>query len=489
MQCIDGQKTCGHGLGKLLLLKELNEYLVDDKLIITININIEKVFIKSSDEPRKYPKKPPLRITNAQFKDFHDITVHIFKNEKDTSPNPKDDFKRQSGSILSKDKVKEAVDEINIDKGETIHAHKVILAAASPWFMDLFLNGMKETTQTEVTIHGVDPTIFQFILYFSYGEDVYIKDSAHAIGIIAVANRLQFHGVKEYAFSCLQSTISKSTIFDIWEASELYDRYKTKSECKDYMKKNCSSIFSCPERLTASDYCAIQAIKIDGLKAVISESIFYNAVLARRSAAIREVLGLREARIKEAEKERTRVADERSTLSNKNDSEISQDTKQDTNKDNKEEIEKEAKKNNEKNNGEGAKTDDERDTKEDKNKDIKEVKETPNDGGKESLSKSNHDDNETMNENDQVAENEENKNEENKNEDDKSEEDEKIAADITAAFEAMELEFLADIVEKDEVVMRTPGMKDAMIEAYRHKAFFGTRKVSEKNQCRSILST
>lgn len=51
---------------------------------------------------------------------------------------------------------------------ETFHAHRLVLAASSPYFAALFTGGMKESSKDIVQILGVEAGIFQLLLDFIY---------------------------------------------------------------------------------------------------------------------------------------------------------------------------------------------------------------------------------------------------------------------------------------------------------------------------------
>ena len=51
---------------------------------------------------------------------------------------------------------------------QAFRAHKVVLAGCSPYLRAMFTNGMKETAEDQVEIHGVDPVAMEIILTFMY---------------------------------------------------------------------------------------------------------------------------------------------------------------------------------------------------------------------------------------------------------------------------------------------------------------------------------
>ncbi|KAL0084590.1 hypothetical protein F4703DRAFT_1855142 [Phycomyces blakesleeanus] len=415
-----GGSSYGRGYQKVTTLQNLQKYLTNDRLTLSIGLAIEQKNKNSLDGPRPYPKPQPLKFYDQDFKDFQDVTIHVFKDEID-----------ESEEI-------ESTEGLTSDEKATIHSHKFILAAESPWFRDIFLSGMKESTENEVKIRGVDPIIFQLIFDFSYGRNIYINDSTHCINILKVADRFQSKRIKDYAFSCLRAQINKSNIFDIWEASDLYDCDETRALCEEYMKSSYPDIFMSPGWLSANDKCAISAIKIDGLQGIIDETRFYKAVLARREFAIQTVINLRKAKEKESEEKIAKAPHVTPTPSNVNIYE---------------EIQKEA-------------------------KDIKE----------DDKDNSCNSDTQTKTETERLERLENIRWEKYIKEELEAIQKHFEIMIRNIRFHQMETEFLANTVRKERAVMQIPGIKDIIFEAYRDKTFLGKKELSKKYKSRSIES-
>ncbi|KAL0085342.1 hypothetical protein J3Q64DRAFT_1698906 [Phycomyces blakesleeanus] len=315
-----GESSNGRVYFEGTTLQNLQNYITDDQLALSVSLTIGHKNKNPVDEPRSYPKPRPLKFYDQDLKNFQDVTIHVLKNNKDEPKEIESNLNNNSTAsiTISKNKKDESTQEFVSDKKTTLHGHKFILAAASPWFRDIFLSGIKESTKNEVKICGVDPIISQLIFDFSYGKDIYIKDSTHCINILKVADRLQFKNIKVYAFSYLRNQVKKSNIFGIWEASDLYDCDETRALCEKYRKSGYPDIFMSPGWLSANDKCAISVIKIDGLQGIIDETRFYKAVLARREFAIQTVINLRKAKEKESEEKIAKAPHVTPTPSNVN---------------------------------------------------------------------------------------------------------------------------------------------------------------------------
>ena len=66
--------------------------------------------------------------------------------------------------------------DVEISVGQnSFRAHKAVLCASSSYFMAMFSGGLRESSLDKVTIHQVNPGIFQNLLDFIYtGKSLYI---------------------------------------------------------------------------------------------------------------------------------------------------------------------------------------------------------------------------------------------------------------------------------------------------------------------------
>ena len=60
--------------------------------------------------------------------------------------------------------------------GELFHAHRVVLAAASPYFKAMFTGGLKESEMSRVTLQGVSPTAMSRLINFIYTGRIKVNE-------------------------------------------------------------------------------------------------------------------------------------------------------------------------------------------------------------------------------------------------------------------------------------------------------------------------
>ena len=81
-------------------------------------------------------------------------------------------------------------------KGETIPAHKYILAARAPYFADMFGSSMEKELSNEVDVADMEPPVFRSILQFLYSGLPPTKLDEIAMELLVVADELDLVDLK-----------------------------------------------------------------------------------------------------------------------------------------------------------------------------------------------------------------------------------------------------------------------------------------------------
>ena len=81
--------------------------------------------------------------------------------------------------------------DVTITAGEgKIRAHKLVLAASSPYFETMFTGGLYETHQSEVTIREMDEETMETLIDFCYTSSIEV-DWSNVQPLIVTADILQ----------------------------------------------------------------------------------------------------------------------------------------------------------------------------------------------------------------------------------------------------------------------------------------------------------
>ncbi|KAI7863588.1 BTB/POZ protein, partial [Spinellus fusiger] len=105
----------------------------------------------------------PLQFDSRFISRFHDVTIRVFESEEESEP---------------------GADDEDISNSQVFYSSKLILATMSPFFEDLFTSGMRESTEKEVVLRGVDSKVFKVILDYIHTNKIdigSIKDGANLL--------------------------------------------------------------------------------------------------------------------------------------------------------------------------------------------------------------------------------------------------------------------------------------------------------------------
>lgn len=113
-------------------------------------------------------------------------------------------------------------------QGERIVAHRVILAAASPFFHALFTSGMKESRAREIELHEVNVMALRELLQYMYLGEIQITGD-NILAILHTANQLEMLEVVEICCKQLILELNVANCIDIYVCCE---SLKTRAPCR-----------------------------------------------------------------------------------------------------------------------------------------------------------------------------------------------------------------------------------------------------------------
>ena len=68
--------------------------------------------------------------------------------------------------------------DVTISAGEgKIRAHKLVLAASSPYFRSMFTGSLSEVNQTEVTIRDIEKEALEALINFCYTSSIELEEN------------------------------------------------------------------------------------------------------------------------------------------------------------------------------------------------------------------------------------------------------------------------------------------------------------------------
>uniref|UniRef100_A0A0A9VQJ5 Kelch-like protein diablo n=1 Tax=Lygus hesperus TaxID=30085 RepID=A0A0A9VQJ5_LYGHE len=164
-----------------------------------------------------------------------------------------------------------------IVSSETFEAHKLMLAAASPYFKAMFTGGLKESQCSEVTLHGICPSIMNRLLSFIYTGQIHITELA-VCQILPAASMLQITDVIKACCIFLERQLSPVNALGIASFAEQHGCLELHKKANEFIMQHFAEVCQEEEFVQLSTKQLIDLIRKDELN-VREETEVYNAVL------------------------------------------------------------------------------------------------------------------------------------------------------------------------------------------------------------------
>ena len=124
----------------------------------------------------------------------------------------------EMNSLRQSDQLCDVVLEVG---GETVSAHRVVLASLSAYFRAMFTQQMAESKQRLITINGVDPATLKSLVNYAYTATIDISED-NVQSILSAASVLQFQEVKQACSEFLRRQLDTDNCLGIKVFAEAY---------------------------------------------------------------------------------------------------------------------------------------------------------------------------------------------------------------------------------------------------------------------------
>lgn len=160
---------------------------------------------------------------------------------------------------------------------EIFHAHKLVLAAASPYFKAMFTGGLRECEMNSVTLQGVCPLIMGHLLYFMYTSEIAVNES-NVLHLLPAATMFQISHVIDACCVYLENQLDASNVIGIGNFAQQHGCMDVYRKCNEFIDQHFVQVSQEEEFLQLGACQLVQLIRRDQIN-VRCEKEVYEAVL------------------------------------------------------------------------------------------------------------------------------------------------------------------------------------------------------------------
>lgn len=163
-------------------------------------------------------------------------------------PVPPSDLTEHLGRLLDNG---DGTDVSFIVGGQTFHGHRALLAARSPVFEAALHGSMAEATMSAITVQGIAPEIFRFMLQFLYTETLPTDDELGDfatrfktfVQLLAAADRYALDRLKLLCAKKLWDNMTLDLVARTFSFADTYNCPELKTKCLDFMIASSPRVF------------------------------------------------------------------------------------------------------------------------------------------------------------------------------------------------------------------------------------------------------
>lgn len=177
----------------------------------------------------------------------------------------------------------------------SIPCHRLILAACSPHFREMFFSAEgEEVNQKEVVLENLDPDVMEVIVNYLYSAEIDISDS-NVQDILAIANRFQIPSVFTVCVNYLQKKLSKNNCLAIYRLALMMNCARLAIAARDYIADRFDTIATAEDFLELAPPELFAVIGSDALNVEKEEVVFETLMRWIRKDKEKRIKSLEEA--------------------------------------------------------------------------------------------------------------------------------------------------------------------------------------------------
>lgn len=156
--------------------------------------------------------------------------------------------------------------------GEEFQAHRLVLAASSPYFSAMFTNQHLESSSSRVEMSGVDPGALKSLIDFAYSSTLVISEQ-NVQAVLAAANLLQVMCVVEACCDFLEAKIDVENCLGITAFAELLSCSQLYKTSWTFALDNFHEVWRTEEFLSTPASLLLELVKSDSLHVLSEEEV------------------------------------------------------------------------------------------------------------------------------------------------------------------------------------------------------------------------
>ncbi|KAI5640774.1 BTB/POZ domain-containing protein [Phthorimaea operculella] len=157
-----------------------------------------------------------------------------------------------------------------------IHAHKLILAMASPVFEAMFYGEIGD--QNAVNITDIDQSTFGALLNYIYKEHTLVKDVEAAMSLYKAANKYMLVHIERKCLDHLSKYLSPENVCQIYEFACFFEKKTLQEQCLELIKTKTQQVLKSSGFRNAESDTLKTIVSMDTLD-INSEMDLFNALV------------------------------------------------------------------------------------------------------------------------------------------------------------------------------------------------------------------